>query len=277
MKTRKRRIYKGGEAIEGAQGCVIIPSLLVDSAMRTRNTAYVTKIFFNDNDFAEEKSHNDMIISKIDPRGTFTSAKYTTNPIDLKRLTPQEVQSCGQLKGKDITKLKFLNYRYLGKSIHDIVNTDMKIDAKLSQAIIASVANLAVKILYMNNDLGMYHNDVHEGNIIFNFKEDYAYLIDFGGLSPQPANKNPLTDFQGLVTALRLLSISAVEQNRLPSKLKDLLSSFIKDSSLTLTRASEFTDVKQARELVSKFLTDFTLAYTKSVGGRRKTLRRIRH
>lgn len=276
MKTRRRKL-RGGEAIEGAQGCVVIPSLIVDKAMRTRNTSYVTKIFFKDNDFAEEKAQNDMVMSKIDPRGTFTSAKYTTTPIDLTRISPQEIQSCSQLKGKDLRTLKFLNYKYLGKSIHDIVNTDMKINPKLSQSIISAIANLAVKILYMNNDLGMYHNDVHEGNIMFNFKEDFAYLIDFGGLSPQPANKNPLTDLQGLVTTVRLLAISAVGQNQLPSKLKDLLNSFIKDSSLTLTRASQYTDVKQARELISKFLTDFALAYTKTVGGRKKTLRRIRH
>lgn len=276
MKTRRRKLY-GGEAIEGAQGCVIIPSLIVEGATRTRNTAYVTKIFFKDQDFEEEKAQNDMVMSKIDPRGTFTSAKYTTTPIDLRRITPQEVQSCGQLKGKDLSKLTFLNYKYLGKSIHDIVNTDMKITPKMSQSIIAGIANLSVKLLYMNNDLGMYHNDVHEGNIMFNFKEGFAYLIDFGGLAPQPANKNPLTDFQGLVTAVRLLAISAVGQNQLPPKLKDLLTSFIKDSSLTLTRASEYTDVKQARGLISKFLTDFALVYTKTVGGRRKTLRRIRH
>lgn len=275
MKTRRRKL-RGGDAIEGAQGCVIIPSLLIDSAMRTRNTAYVTKIFFKDQDFEEEKSHNDMVISKIDPRGSFTSAKYTTTPINLKLLTPAEIQKCGQLKGKDITQLKFLNYKYLGKSIHDIVNTDMKIDVKTSQAIISAVSNLGVKLLYMNNELGMYHNDVHEGNIMFNFKEDFAYLIDFGGLAPQPANKNPMTDFQGLVTALRLFAISVAGQGKLPSRLLEVLNAFIKDASLTFNRVTEEEPV-QARQHISKFLSDFSLKYTTLIGGRKKTLRRIRH
>lgn len=278
MKTRRRRFYKGGDAIEGEQGCVIIPSLLVDAAMRTRNTSYVTKIFFKDSDFEEEKSHNDMIMRKVDPKGTFTSVKYTTTPIDLRRITPQELSSCSQLKGKDITKLKFLNYKYLGKSIDEIVKTDMKIDSKTSQAIIAAIANLSVKLMYLNNDLKLFHNDIHEGNIMFNFKEDYAYLIDFGRLSEQPISGNALTDFQGLVTAARLFATSVAGQKKLPPRQLELLESFIKDSSLSLNRTADEAP-EASRELIVKFLTDFSLKYTTSVGGkrRRKTLRRRAH
>ena len=277
MKTRRRKIKYGGDAISGEQGCVIVPSLLVDSAMRTRNANYVTKIFYSDKNFEEEKANNDLILKTIDPRGSFTSVKYTTTPVDARYLTPKELDSCSQLKGKDIKTLKYLNYKFLGKSIADIVNNDMKITADLSRAIISAIANLSVKVLYMNNSLKKFHNDLHEGNIMYNFKEEHAYLIDFAGLSETPINNNELTDFQGLVTAMRLLAISTVGQNKLPKRLIDQLNSFIKDSSLTLNRSVE-QDPNEARSLISKFLTDFSLKYSTMVGGkRRKTLRRRTH
>ena len=275
-KTRKRKLY-GGDAISGQQGCVIIPSLLIDTRMRTRNANYVTKIFFKDQYFEDEKKNNDLVLSAIDPRGTFTSAAYTTTPVDARYLTPKEIASCEDLKGKDIKTLKYLNYKFLGKSIADIINSDMKITTDLSRAIISGIANLSVKVLYMNNDLKKFHNDIHEGNIMFNFKEEHSYLIDFGGLSDTPNNGNQLTDFQGLVTAVRLLAISTVSQGRLPKPLIEQLNSFIKDSSLTLVRSAD-QEPNEARTLISKFLTDFSLKYTTTVGGRkRKTLRRSRH
>lgn len=275
MKTRRRKLW-GGAAIEGAQGCVIIPSLVVEGAARTRNTNYVTKIFFTEKEYQAEKEQNDTILATVDPRGTFTSAKYTTTPIDLKRLTPQERNTCRSLGGKDITKLKFLNYKYLGVSIHDIVNSDMKITAPMSQAVFTSLSNLSAKLVYLNNDLKLFHNDVHEGNIVFNFNENYAYLIDFGNLSKTPNAENPQTDFQGLVTAARLFAITVKGQNRIPKPLLTLLTSFIEDSALTLSRVSN-TDPANARTIITKFLSDFALKYTTSVGGRRKTLRRRAH
>jgi serine/threonine protein kinase len=274
MGRTRRRHFRGGDAISGQQGCVIVPSLLVDTKMRTRNANYVTKIFFKDQYFEDEKKSNDLVLSSIDPRGTFTSAAYTTTPVDA---TPKESASCEDLKGKDIKTLKYLNYKFLGKSIADIINNDMKITTDLSRAIIAGIANLSVKLLYMNNNLKKFHNDIHEGNIMFNFKEEHAYLIDFGGLSDTPINGNQLTDFQGLVTVLRLFAISTVSQEKLPKPLIEHLNSFIKDSSLTLVRSAD-QEPNNARALISKFLTDFSLKYTTSVGGRRrKTLRRSRH
>lgn len=277
MKTRRRKIKHGGDAISGEQGCVIIPSLVVDSAMRTRNTSYVTKIFYKDEDFEEEKANNDMILSTIDPLGTFTSVKYTTTPVDARYLTPKELDACEQLKGRDLKTVKYLNYKFLGKSISDIVRSDMKITPAVSKGVITAVANLSVKLLNMNNTLGKFHNDLHEGNIMYNFKEEHAYLIDFAGLSETPIGDNQLTDFQGLVTAMRLFVTSVVGQNKLPKPLIDQLNAFIRDSSLVLNRNVD-TGPNESRALISKFLTDFSLKYSTLVGGRRrKTLRRRAH
>jgi serine/threonine protein kinase len=276
MRTRKNRLRRGGDAIAGMQGCVIIPSLLVDVKMKTRNTSYVTKIFFKDEDYDEERAHNDMVISTIDPRNSFTSANYTTTPVDLRYLTPSELKSCGKLKGVDLTTLKYLNYKYLGKSLDEIVNTNMKIDLTTCKNIIIATSNLATKILYLNNDLKLFHNDVHEGNIMYNFKEEHAYLIDFGGLSSKPNNGNESTDLQGLISSLRLLVTSVVNQKKLLQRYIDMLSSFLKDSSLVLVRSSEIKDPVESRSLIIKFLTDFSLSFVKTGGGK-KTLRNKLH
>ena len=272
MKTRKNRLRRGGDAKEGAQGCVIIPSLLVDTKMKSRNTSYVTKIFFKDKDYEEEKSHNDVVITTVDPRNSFTSANYTTTPVDLRYLTPAELKQCSQLKGLDVGKLKYLNYKYLGKSLHEIVDSDMKIELSVCKSIIIAVSNLATKILYLNNDLKLFHNDVHEGNIMYNFKEEHSYLIDFGGMSPTPNNGNQSTDLQGLISSLRLLVTSVVNQRRLPERYLGMLSSFLKDSSLVLTRSSESQNSTESRNLIVKFLTDFSISFMK-LGGRKRTLR----
>ena len=276
MKTRRRKLW-GGEAIEGAQGCVIIPSLVVGTDRRTRNTEYVTKLFFKEVDFEEEKAHNDRILATVDPRGTFTSAKYTTDPIDISSINPKELDSCRGLRGKDISKLKSLNYVYLGKSIHDIVFTDIKINADTSRWMFRSLSNLASKIHYLNIDKKLFHNDVHEGNILFNFQKNYAYLIDFGNLSDNPNGGNELTDLQGLIVAGRLLAITIHSQKRLSKPLLALLSSYIDDAGELLNRF-EKTPSKDAPDVIMKFLSDFSLKYTTSVGGKRRTtLRRRSH
>ena len=86
MKTRRRKL-RGGDAISGAEGCVTIPSLLVERGTQTRNTSYVTKLFYDNQSYLDEKSYNDMVLKSIDPRGSFTSAKYNESPIDLSKIT----------------------------------------------------------------------------------------------------------------------------------------------------------------------------------------------
>lgn len=278
MKTRRRKLRKGGDAISGQQGCVIIPSLLVDTQMRTRNASHVTKIFYDANDFVEEKENNDLILSTIDPGGSFTSAKYSEEPVDSRYLTPNELAACPKLKGQDTTKLKYLNYKFLGKSIDEIIQKDMRITPETSRAIIAALANLSVKVLYMNNDLGKFHNDMHEGNIMYNFTDEHAYLIDFAKLASVPNSNGPLTDLEGIVLAVRMFASLVLGQRRLPKPLLDQLTSFVADAAKVITNRPKVESPNEARRIVSKFLTDFSLAYSTAVGGRRrKTLRRRAH
>jgi hypothetical protein len=148
----------------------------------------------------------------------------------------------------------------------------MKIDVNTCKHFITAISNLATKILYLNSDLKLFHNDVHEGNIMYSFKDEHAYLIDFGGMSSTPNNGNQSTDLQGLISSLRLLAISVVDQNKIPQANIDMLSSFIKDSALVLSRSSESKDPFESKNLIVKFLTDFSISFTRT-GGRRKTLR----
>jgi len=264
---------RGGEAISGAEGCVTIPSLVVEHGTQTRNTSYVTKLFYDEKSYVDEKTHNELVLKSIDPKGAFTSAKYDENPIDLKRITPAEIKDCSNLVGKDLTTLKYINYRYLGKSLQDIIDKSISFNNISSRDIIRALANLSVKIEAMNNS-GFYHNDVHGGNIMYDQKVEYAYLIDFGHLG---TSNNKLIDLQGILSATRSIAVHLASQSNISIKLKGILKLFINDVAPVLSKTQEATDnnLKEAQFLIMKTLSDFSNVYTQAeVGGRRKTLRK---
>jgi serine/threonine protein kinase len=266
-------MLRGGEAISGAEGCVTIPSLVVERGSQTRNVSYVTKLFYDEKSYNDEKSHNDMVLKNVDPNGTFTSAKYDESPIDLSKITPAESNDCPNLVGKDLKILKYVNYKYLGRSIQDIIDKSISFNNVSSRDIIRALANLSVKIESMNN-AGFYHNDVHGGNIMYDQKVEYAYLIDFGHLG---TSKNKLIDLQGILSATRSIAVHLASQSKVSIKLKSILKLFINDVAPVLAKTQEATDdkLKEAQYLIMKTLSDFSNVYTQAeVGGRRKTLRR---
>lgn len=276
MKTRRRKLRRGGEAISGAEGCVTIPSLVIERGSQTRNTSYVTKLFYDEKSYIDEKTHNDMVLKNIDPRGTFTSAKYDESPIDLSRITLDESKDCPNLVGKDLKTLKYVNYRYLGRSLQDIIDKSIAFNNITSRDIIRALANLALKIEVMNGN-GFYHNDVHGGNIMYDQKVEYAYLIDFGHLG---TSANKLIDLQGILSATRSIAVHLASQSKISPRLKSILKLFINDVAPVLAKTQESTgeQIKESQFLIMKTLTDFSNVYTQTeVGGRRKTLRRSRN
>lgn len=277
MKTRKNRelhklkaVKRGGMAVQGEQGCVTIPSLVID-AKKTRNVNYVTKLFFEEKYFNEEKANDDFILSEIDPRQTFTVVAYDTNPINIKAISAAELANCPSLKGLDLTSLKFLNYKYAGTSISSIVENNMEFDKNNSKDLISALANLTVKV-YAMNSAGFFHNDAHQGNIMYNPKQHYAYLIDFGHASK--GSPKPLLDMQAMLTCIRLVISNIIAFSKLPPEYMELLTSYKDDITKVVTKLNTDMTLEEGYSLAMKTATDISLGYSKLAGGRKRTLRR---
>jgi len=267
-KIRRIRMRYGGMTIQGAQGCVTIPSLMVDKYMRTRNASYVTKLFFTEDEFDKEKAQNDTVLKFVDPKGEFTSATYNTNPIDLKKLDPKEVANCSSLKGKDLTKLKYLNMRFLGKSLQSIIDDQKQFDKEEVRNILTSFAILASKVYEMNKK-DFFHNDLHLGNVMYDKQYKKIYLIDFGFLGPPI--KSELTDLLGICVIVKtFISTVLFSKNNLSSEMKDVLKTFLVDLSLVMSQAGADPDIKHAQLKLVTALTDFYKIMSQTAG-RRKT------
>lgn len=276
MRTRKRirRGHRGGMAIQGEQGCVTIPSLVID-AKRTRNVNYVTKLFFTEKFYEDEKANNDFIIKNIDPRESFTAVKYDINPINIKSISEAELAKCPSLKGKDISTLKFLNYKYIGKSISSIVNDNTVFNTTTSKDIIAALANLTLKIYAMNMS-GFYHGDAHEGNIMYDERTKHAYLIDFG--YAKNATDKPLLDLQLSLNAINVIMSTILAFSKLPESYTSALKAYKIDISDVISRITNGMPTKEAQDLALKTARDISVNFNTITGGtKRKTLRRKRN
>lgn len=290
-KTKKRKLRRGGDSIQGAQGCVVIPSLITGPDGK-RDITKVTKIFFLDKDFEEEKAQNDIMLSTIDPAGKFTSASYTETPINLADMTPDEVSKCYGLKGKDITKLKFLNYKHLGVSINELMQRPITLQE--SKKILISLSALLPKIIEMNKT-GVFHNDVHIGNILYNARDEHAYLIDFGLMTSSA--KSPiytdiiprigsqqlakqLSDIIGFLYVIRQFSKYVSDQSDFPREPAEFLARNVRFISPLISKIlTNGTDLNQSRIEVLQFVVRLanTLESIKGGSKKKKTLRRVRH
>ena len=276
MRTRKvRKFYRkrrfsnkrGGMAIQGQQGCVTIPSLVID-AKKTRNVNYITKLFFEDKYFNEEKDNDDFILKEIDPRQSFTAVQYDMNPINVKAISQTELAKCPSLAGKDLASLKFLNYKYVGKSIDSIVQSGTTFDINSSKDILSALANLMVKMHVMNM-AGFYHRDAHEGNIMYDERTKHAYLIDFGFASKQ-ADK-PLLDMQLMLNSINITLTCILAFSKLPESYTTTLKAYKDDITTVIQKITNGMPVSDAMTLAVKMATDLASNFNRLSGGRRLT------
>jgi tRNA A-37 threonylcarbamoyl transferase component Bud32 len=277
MRTRKlSKFYKkgrfskkrGGMAIQGQQGCVTIPSLVID-AKKTRNVNYITKLFFEDKYFNDEKENNDFILKEIDPRQSFTAVQYDMNPINVKAISQAELAKCPSLTGKDLTTLKFLNYKYVGRSIDSIVQSSTTFDVNSSKDIVSALANLMVKIHAMNM-AGFYHRDAHEGNIMYDERTKHAYLIDFGFAGKQ-ADK-PLLDMQLMLNSINITLTCILAFSKLPESYVSTLKAYKDDITTVVQKITNGMPVADAMNLSVKMATDLASNFTRlEAGGKRLT------
>jgi hypothetical protein len=194
----------------GAQGCVIVPSLIVLDRKQTRNKEYVTKIFTDIESYTVEKKIN-AFVKQIDQTQQFTNVKYNENPINLTLLTDEDIKNCANIIGtrEDLKTKKYLNYEYLGKSLHTIRAFRIPIRISDAQSILFGLSKLAIKLWTMNSGkmggVQIYHNDAHAGNIMYNYDKENVYLIDFGiATLNTPKNKDEMIDILKLIETINL-------------------------------------------------------------------------
>ena len=194
----------------GAQGCVIVPSLIVIDRKQTRNKQYVTKIFTDIESYTTEKKI-DAFVKQIDQTQQFTNVRYNENPINLNMLTDEDIKNCANIIGtrSELASKKYLNYEYLGKSLHTIRAFQIPIRIVDAQSILFGLSKLGLKLWAMNNGkiggVQIYHNDAHAGNIMYNYDKENVYLIDFGiATLNTPKNKDEFIDILKLTETINL-------------------------------------------------------------------------
>jgi len=194
----------------GAQGCVVVPSLIVMNRQGTRNKEYVTKIFVDEESYIAEKKI-DAFVAQIDRTQQFTNVKYNENPINLGLLTDEDIKNCANIIGtrQELAGKKYLNFEYLGKSLHTIRAFQIPIRITDAQSILFGLSKLAVKLWSMNKGkiggVQIFHNDSHAGNIMYNYDKETVYLIDFGiATINTPKNKDEFIDILKLTETINL-------------------------------------------------------------------------
>jgi serine/threonine protein kinase len=272
----------------GAQGCVIIPSLIVEGMTQKRNTQYITKIF-EDESLKQEEIRLDELVKSIDPSSSFTNVNYNENPIDISKLTEKDIKNCGAIikSRENLLTKTYLNYEYLGLSLHTIFAYNKNITLGDAQDIIAGLLNLSQKISLMNKGeiigKSFFHNDVHQGNVMFNPVNRRIYLIDFGLATSDFAKRkgSVMDDILGIfrvtygVVEYILKKIPSLSEKQ-GKAISDFIS-FAQDNYLLLKGKkppSGFQPREITAELLLSEIQKLQLGFSSSGGKRRRTKKR---
>ncbi len=286
--------YKYG-VIPGAQGCAIIPSLIVQGLTKQRDKRYVTKIFVDEAAYKEEKRNN-AFVKQIDRTNQFTNVSFNEDPIDLSLLTKEDIKNCGQIIGTraDLALKKYVNYEYLGKSLHTIMSHSIELTKGDADDIIYGLTKLITKVYLMNKgELSggtvIFHNDSHRGNIMYNPRNHNVYLIDFGLATIGAPRKGDvlgdmtkLTETTGFMVTYILSTVPDLSESKRQALTKYL--TFVNSNYLGRASAPRGFVPTYTAESILKASQDLTNEFQD--GGRRrrtkrtklnKTLRRSRH
>jgi hypothetical protein len=274
--------YKYG-VIPGAQGCAIIPSLIVRGVTRQRDKRYVTKIFVNEESYREEKKNN-AFVKQIDRANQFTNVNFNEDPIDRSLLTKDDIKNCGQIIGTraDLDLKKYINYEYLGKSLHTIMSHSIALTKDDADDIIYGLTKLITKVYLMNKGelsggIVIYHNDAHRGNIMYNPRNHSVYLIDFGLATIRaPKKGDPLVDMlkltesTGFMVTYILATVKELSDRKRQALLKFI--TFVTSNYLGRASAPKGFVPTYTAESILKASQDLTNEFQD--GGRRGKTRR---
>jgi len=282
--------YKYG-VIPGAQGCAIIPSLIVQGLTKQRDKRYITKIFVDEASYKEEKRNN-AFVKQIDRTNQFTNVSFNEDPIDLSLLTKDDIKNCGQIIGTraDLAQKKYINYEYLGKSLHTIMSHNIELTKGDADDIIYGLTKLITKVYLMNKgELSggtvIFHNDAHRGNIMYNPRNHNVYLIDFGLASIGTPRKGDflidmvkLTESTSFMVVYILTTVKDLSERKKQALNKYL--AFVNANYLGRTSAPRGFVPTYTAETILKAAQDLTNDFQD--GGKRrktrnKTLRRPRN
>lgn len=286
--------YKYG-VIPGAQGCAIIPSLIVQGLTKQRDKRYVTKIFVDEAAYREEKRNN-AFVKQIDRTNQFTNVSFNEDPVDLSLLTKEDIKNCGQIirTRADLALKKYINYEYLGKSLHTIMSHSIELTKGDADDIIYGMTKLITKVYLMNKgELSggtvIFHNDAHRGNIMYNPRNHNVYLIDFGLASIGAPRKGDLlvdmaklAETTGFMVTYIITTVPSLSDRKKQALSKYL--SFVNANYLGRVSAPRGFVPKYTAETILKAAQDLTNEFQDG-GSRRKTrrtklnktLRRSRH
>jgi serine/threonine protein kinase len=155
----------------GTYGCVFKPSFSCNSSKKYENT--ISKIFYS-NIEANKEYNESSIISNINTKNEFTIKPIDKCVINKNKINKSELDKCGLKWQRDDN---FSNIIYLdgGESLYDF-----KINNEKTLLKILYNFTYVLKGLDKLNKKGFIHLDIKPDNIVYNYKTNRLYLIDFG-------------------------------------------------------------------------------------------------
>lgn len=275
--------YKPG-VFPGAQGCVFVPSLIVQGLTKEKDRRYVTKIFVDEQSYTYEKTLN-AFVKQIDSDSKFTNVKMNESPIDLTKVTDEDIRNCGNIivTREALATKKYINYEYLGQSINTILTQQTPIDLEKAQNLLTGFELVANKLYLMNTgSLGkvIFHNDIHPGNIMFSPTRKQVYLIDFGlaTVDIPKKGKDTLYDLISLLKVIeKVLNYLIIKVPNPTAKRTEAIQKFqkfINDNYLGKTSPPKgFVPTYTAKDIIEQ-ISFLNRGFSELGGKRRKTYRK---
>lgn len=193
VKHHKNKSRKGGNVIgSGGFGCVFRPALKC-SKKKQRKTNMVSKLMTRKHAKKEYSTIKEIKKKlKTIPQYSDYFLVYNVSTCNPSQLTKSDLsnfdEKCKTMKKYDditsenvnenLSKLMLLNLPDGGISLNSYYN-NMKSKADFT-FINEQLQNLLLKGVIPMNEMGVYHGDIKEGNILFNLNSQKIGLIDWG-------------------------------------------------------------------------------------------------
>lgn len=179
---------------QGAYGCVFRPFIQCKASNKPTSSQYISKIQKNSTDIQKETNFG-KIINKMADAKSFFATILDVCPVNIDVISQQEVKKCDILNDDeiqsrlsssttDISKSEYISskIRYAGKSsLTKYLLTQSDNPKKIIRRFLSfNIHMLNGLDMLLKSDSPIIHNDIKDGNVIYDEKHGFPIYIDFG-------------------------------------------------------------------------------------------------
>jgi len=170
----------GGFINEGGYGCTYHPEITV-SGKDSNNKLFLTKIQANDYKVINEIYIGKKIFKSIDKKyiNDHFAPVISTSEININQLDIVDKEKCSHIKRSDTNDFLLMKIKYIPGLSLDKHFLQQYNSASILRTYIYSFKHLLTSLKYLN-ECNIVHNDIKNGNIIYNKITDLPIIIDFG-------------------------------------------------------------------------------------------------